>query len=230
MSMLEVLIAMGLAMLMMTTLLYFYSQIDLINVELEKSQNEAFQISFLEHRLANILPKTLSSHDISKQFFFFTTGDGNGLLKEGMPSLFFSFYAGVSLDSLFCNIALGRLYLDKLGNFSLSMWPSTDRWAHLNPIPTKKEILLTDVESLSFKFYNAPDKDNELKIILEAARKSTKKGEMIFPKDSWLTEWRPEYKQLPALIKIVLKRKNVKEEMVFIYHLPNSDMLIIYDK
>ncbi len=230
MTMLEVLIAMGLAMLMMTMMMYFYRQVDLLNSEMEKSQKEAFQLSFVENRLSNLIPKALSSHSASNDFYFFSSGDANGLLKEGAPSLIFSYHKGVSLVSLFSSNLLGRLYLDKNGNFTLATWPAPSRWPSLNTIPMKKEILLQDVESVAFKFYNPPDKETERNAVLKAAGKASKKGMEILPKDSWLSEWKHEYRQLPAILKITLKKKQNNGEMNFSFPLPNSDLFIIYDK
>lgn len=234
MTLLEVLIAMGLAAIILSALTYFYRQVDSLNSEMDKLEQEQFKMAYVENRLADILPRAISPRDTERNdFYFFTSSDANGLLKEGAQSLVFTYDNRASLDKPFSYHVLGRLFLDKEGNFSLATWPSPFRWdlETKNSIPIKREILLENVESLSFQFYAAPEKNRD-KIYNQAKKGSINKRESIeiIPKDHWHNEWKSQYHRLPAIIKITLKQVNNPTEINFVFPLPNSEMVIVYDK
>lgn len=156
-TLLELLIGMGLAVLLLSTLSYFYLQVEMLNTEAERTQKESFELRHVENRLAKILPYTLSERELKKHFFFYTS-QAEGLLRT--PSLLFTFYNGVKLSSPFANDVLGRLYLDEeKKQLCLAIWPAPKRWENGIMPPMAKEILLDNVESLSFQFYVAPKKD-----------------------------------------------------------------------
>lgn len=156
-TLLEVLIGMFLAIILLSTLSYFYQQVELMNSEAEQVQKESFQLRYVENRLAKILPQTLSEREAKKHFHFYTS-HADGLLKS--PSLLFVYYNGVNLESPFANDVLGRLYLDEQNKqLCIATWPSPRRWKLNETPPMAKEVLLNNVESLSFEFYVAPDRD-----------------------------------------------------------------------
>ena len=156
-TLLELLIGMGLAVMLLSTLSYFYLQVEMLNTEAERTQKESFELRHVENRLAKILPYTLSERELKKHFYFFTS-QGEGMFKN--PSLLFTFYNGVKLSSPFANDVLGRLYLDdEKKQLCLATWPSPKRWETGTTPPMAMEVLLDDVESLSFQFYVAPKKD-----------------------------------------------------------------------
>ncbi len=229
----ELLLAMALTSIILTVLFYFYRDIDWLNSDMEKSQQKAFQHSYVQNRLADVIPNIISPRTAEGDFFFFVSNDANGLLKGGNPSLVFTYNFGPNRDPQFANHDLGRLYLDNQGNLSLATLPSPSRWSPNHPLKLKNEVLMEGVESLAFRFYVPPQKERSL-----AGNKSPKgeygKGKMlaqdIQPKDAWHSDWKNEYNQLPAMIKILLKLKNQEETVTFVYPLSLSDFVIIYDK
>lgn len=155
-TLLEVLIGMGLAMILLSTLTYFYQQVEWMNTEAERTQKENFQLRYAENRLSRIFPTTLSERTEKKHFYFFTS-NAEGMLKT--PSLVFTFNNGLKLCASFASEVLGRLYLDEQKKqLCLALWPSPKRWENGMP-PMTKEVLLDNVESLAFNFYVAPKRD-----------------------------------------------------------------------
>lgn len=229
----ELLIAMALTSLILTVLFYFYRDIDWLNQDMEKSQREAFRLSYVQNRLADVLPNTVSPRTAEEDFFFFVSHDANGLLKGGNPSLVFTYNFGANRDPQFANHDLGRLYLDMHGNLSLATLPSPKRWPSIPNLKLKNEILLEDVESLAFQFYVPPQKERS-----QAGNKAPKgayaKGKApameVQPKDAWHNDWKSEYNQLPAIVKVILKIKKKEKPITFVYPLTHSDFVIIYDR
>jgi len=226
-TLLEVIIAMALTVAVLMTLIFFYREVGVIGGEINKTKVEDFSLRFVENRLLDTLTKAISPTDKAKDFVFFSTGD-ESLSKTGSHSLIFTFDNGVSLDKLFSNHVLVRLYLDGQGKLTMAYWPSPKRWEKNAKPPMKKEILLENVEGLEFAFFVAPEKSLEEK----------GKGTMVDPslrqepepKGSWRQQaWLKEFDQLPVLIKVKLKMPNDKPELVFVFPLANSPAHAVYD-
>jgi len=213
-TLIEVLISMALTMVLLSVMTYFYQDISQLNVEYEKLRKEGFQFTYVENRLADIFPKTVSPTDKKKDFAFFTTGDSNGLLKIGQPSLIFAFDSGVVLDKEFANHVIGRLFISKENQLILATWPSPKRWDSVKAPQMKKEILMDNVNSIHFEFYVPPGK---------LANEHT-----IEPKNAWHKEWKQDYQKLPAMVRMVLTRQ--EKAMTFIFPIPASDLVIHYDQ
>lgn len=251
-TLLEVLIALSFTVVVLMILVYFYQQISLVDLELEKSQKQNFQMRYVENRLMKILTKAQKS---KKDFFFYTSPDLSLLFKDRNVSLVFTFDNGVVVDKQFSNLNLGRLYLDKNGKLMLASWPAPSRWpSHGNP-PLHKEILMDNVESMSFEFFIPPEREEKNPQLVEkqqpkplpkkeenkSKEEPSQPGKPVKdesgymepePKGTWVKEWKQEYKQLPAMIKIHLKRKIDKKEveMTFAYPFPKSEKTIFYNK
>lgn len=232
-TLLELLIAMALTSLILTVLFYFYRDISWLNQEMEKSQEAAFKRSYLQNRLADVLPSAVSPRTAEDDFYFFLSHEHGGILKAGNPSLVFTYNFGANRDPQFANHVLGRLYLDVNNNLALATLPSPARWSPVIPLKIKNEILLEDVESLSFSFYVPPEKERS-QIGGKAPKGGLRKGKSAMidlqPKDAWHQDWKFEYHQLPAMVKIVLKVKNKEEPLTFVFPLPLSEFIIVYDR
>lgn len=231
-TLLEVLLAMTFTMMILTTLGYFYRQIDVMNTETERSLEKNFQMRYLENRLAHILPNALSEHTLDKQFFFFTTSNPSEVIKEGSTSLVFVFDNGIDRNKSIANEVIGKLYLDKQNRLCLAIWPLPNKWEG-NELPQiRKEVLIDKVDSISFEFYVAPEKERD-KIL--SKRFSNYKKPTVIPERSdkpWIEKWSHDYRQLPAMVKVHIKRVTEKEpeEATFTYMLPRSEQIIFYDK
>lgn len=215
-TILEVLISMALTMLAITTLLYFYYQVDEMNRFIEKIEEESFQSRYLEGRLAALLPRAVGENDPSKDFMFMSTEGKSGLTKGGMPTLLFMYDNGIDLNPDFANHVLGRLYLDEKENLTLATWPAPARWRSDQPVPMRKESLFQHVKELRFKFFVPPQKDVK----------------SLFENEGWIDQWKEEYKQLPALISVeIVTEKNEKEETIrYLFPLANTKNTIRYER
>lgn len=229
-TLLETLIALSLAMLILTTLTYFYRQITTLNRKGEEMQEMGFKMRYLENRLSAILPNAVSETDEKKDFFFFSTASQPPFTMPGSPTLIFTYDNGTKLDKLFSNNVLGRLYLDSEGRFCLTSWPSPKRWTDgINP-PIKKEILLEGVRELQISFFVAPEKEWQL----EKSPPKKEEGQESLPAlvkptpaGSWLPSWSFDYHQLPALVKLQVTLNNGTVRL-FVFPLPKSQRQIVY--
>lgn len=225
-TLIEILIAMTLTVLILTTLSFFYRSITMMGYDLDRIKTAQFYLRYVENRLVDVLPKALSKKSNPNDFVFYSFGsDGSDIMISGSQSLLFSFDNGVSLDKPFSNNVVGRLFVDPDGNLILAYWPIPYRWDKEGSIPVKKEVLLENVKNLSFEFFIAPEKkeDNQTP---EAKPNATTSPE---PKGSWTKEhWLKEYETLPALVKIHITMNN-DSTRTYVYPLSNSDARIIYE-
>lgn len=279
MTLLELVIGMALASLLIVVLTDFYRQVTLMNTTSEQQQKESFKVRYVEHRLSAVLPA--AAEKVNGKFYFYTSGDMNGLLADNNPSLVFVFDAGTSADHERSGYTLGRLYLDKQNRLCLATWPEPKVWEKegSNLPPAHNEVLMEGVKKVQFSFYIAPERDRSKwrngKSEEKAPKKETseeekkeedsekpkeenpkpekpKPGQKDEPtkppppptkaeaedkdkvepesKDKWVEEWRKEYKELPAMVRVTVTPLGDSEKpMQFAFPLPNSHEGIIYE-
>lgn len=219
MTLLELVIALSLTMIILSTLTYFYHQLTTINAAMDKAQKESFQLRFVENRLASVLPRIVSAKDPQSEFHFFTAPNLTGLFKEGSSSLVFVFDNCVQLNKEMAYHVIARLYLDQEGNLTLAKWPVQKRWKENETPPLHKEVLMQNVDSLAFDFFIPP-----LKGAKAANGQAQPNGVEGIPADlrgRWVEEWPMQYRQLPAIVRLKLKTANFKgEEMAVSYAFP----------
>ncbi len=222
MTLLELMIAIGLSMVILTTLSFFYNQVTAINRKMDIAENNAFKMLYVESRLANILPKVPPGTDKDIELFIFSDTDASGLLKPGSQSFVFTFDNGAKLDKAFACYVIGRLYLDEKGRFILASWPTPKRWKEGETVPMKKEILMENVDSLEFRFYVPPEK----------GVKNQDKGWPAGQAGNWVNSWPKELGKVPPLVKLLLTRivDGNKELITYSFHLPNTSKPITYDQ
>lgn len=222
---LEVLIAMALSMILLSTLMAFYFEINRINLALEKEQNASFQNLLLSTRLAEVLPRTISGKDL----LFYTSNVG--VLGSGSSALTFLFDNDIKLDPNFSNNVVGRLYVNDSHQLCLAIWPSFTRWNDFEIPPVKQEILLSGVNHLSFEFYVPPHKNRKSILVNNKEIAAYKDNEFLKlnPLGEWKTEWQQEYQELPAIIKLKLNLIGNKEPIILMYPLPKSHLIIVYE-
>jgi len=224
MTLLEVLIASVLTMLLLSTLTYLYREVQVINTQIEKVQKEQFQRAYVQKRLSTVIPKIIAPISQNNDFFFYTSSSWDGLTKDGAPSLVLTFDHGVNLDKDHASNVIGRIFLDPQGNLCLATWPSPKRWEPGRQPSMKKEILLSNVHSLSFEFYVPPERARDLLV----------KGEEIkaIPANSWHKEWRQEYRALPPMMRLHVTQINQGKSIPisFAFSLPQSRWMIFYEE
>lgn len=223
-TLLEVIIALALTVLILSTLTYFYQQVEMTGRAIDQIEEENFKWRFLENRLINMIPRTVSPSNKLKDFVFFTASE-DSLTKQGNTSLIFTFESDVKLEKGFAFHAIGRLYLDKKDRLIFAYWPTPKWWKNDEaPLP-KKEVLLEGVESLEFEFFIPPDKGKKEK---EPANSKEPVLEPE-PKGSWRKgTWLLDYKQPPALVKVIIKLKT-GEQKTFILYVLKSKKPIVYE-
>ena len=228
-TLIEVMIALGLSSLIMTAMFYFYQKAARLDIEIMKVEHQVFSLRLLESQLMRIIPRTVSYSEADSDFVFLT-GREDQISKNGTPYLLFSYDRGVDLDPLFSNIVIGRLFVDKKSRLILAIWPPESRWpTNRNLTPMKREVLMENVASISFSFYNPPEQKSDL----EKQRRS-KKG-VIFSdpevKGGFLKEWKNDYGILPVLMKLeleLIKNDGVVEKKVIPFSFPYSGRTITY--
>lgn len=224
-TLVELLVSMALTALILSTLMFFYREIALLNVRYDEDQKESFQLRFLENRFSDVLPKAVPEMTAKKDFYFFTEPDYHGTFKNNSSSLVFTFDNGIDYDKNFSNHVLGRLYLDPSGNLTLGMWPSPARWVEGEIPPMKKEILMEGVSSLEFHFFIPQEKVQEAQV-------NNQKNNKVEPNPrlSWVNRWQQNYKQLPAIVRVEIVRPvNGKDKKFsYAYPLPNVAIPIVY--
>lgn len=227
-TLLETLISIGLMSLILSSLSYFFYQINILNIASEKLENNAFKMRYVENRLMKVLPRTISEKDKQKDFYFFTNRNGSEFSKPGNPYLVFTFDNSINLvDSLFSNHVIGRIFLDPQNNLSLAIVPSIKKWETNTPVPLSREILATGVESLNFSFFIAPKNEK----INNESDENLPPNSLSLPFGTWVSDWRQEYNQLPVIVQIEItyKENNELKKRKFSVPIVNAKKPILYN-
>jgi hypothetical protein len=229
-TLLEMLIAMTMTVVILMVLASFYHNASYVGIELDRMKTENFSLRYLENRLMSILPLTLKQG--RSEFLFFSL-DNDGLNAQNSQSLIFTFNNGDSLDKIFSNVVIGRLYLDPDNALTLAYWPMPKRVDKAGvAIPMKKEVLMNDVESLHFEFYIPPEEQKKEQEEQETKPDSLKNEDAHREpeiKGEWSSAlWLQEYHQLPALVRVTIKRSKDPHPLIFTIPLPSTKARIVY--
>lgn len=146
-TLLEVLIALGLMLIILSTLMAAYLNIEKTTAWWQKEETALFEERFFIHRLLEVFSH-LEEIDQTKTFFF--------TLQN---SLIFSYDNGVSLDANLSGSVLGRLFLDPEGNLNLLTWPSRELWKEIKLPPFHREVLMKNVQELQFSFFISTEEE-----------------------------------------------------------------------
>ncbi len=224
-TLLEMIIAMALAMILLTTLMYFYRDIAKMGQKAEALSDSYFYWQYAGSRLADILPTAVGESSKQEHDFLFYTIDDSPLTKPGSPSLVFIFDNGVSLDKLFSNHVLGRLFVDYHNRLVLMYGPTLKRWDvdKKGLPPMKKEILKENVDAIAFEFFVPPDKSRTKKNLKGLITEPE-------PKGGWRKQaWQKEFGRLPTMVKITITPLDRSDPVVYIFPLVNATTRIMYD-
>lgn len=233
-TLLEVLIAMVLTVLVISTLTFFYRQIAMVGYEIDQVKKTHFAFRFLENRLSDIVPMALPATD--SEFTFISTASDE-LTQKGSQSLIFAYDNQISLDKQFSNQVIARLYVSQSDELMVAYWPARKNLKTGEDPPMKNEVLMEGVESLKFAFFVAPEVKEPTK--KEGTALPSSKGAEPTPEDekkspepkgAWTENlWLNEYKELPLIIKIEIKLKENQELLQFRFPLSNAQAHIIYE-
>lgn len=213
-TLLEMLIAISLVTILLSTLMGFYSFTASTQSTIDKLRNEGFRSLYIQHRLGQILPKAneKSKEKKDKSPFWFYTSVGTF-----SPELVFTYDNGVDATPRFSNIVLGKLFLegDKL---TLLSWSTEPEWRKPDA-PARKEVFEEGIVRIAFSFYNPPPATNEEKPI-----------EDIKNPPGWFSEWEIDREKLPAMIKITLWKEGEETPKTYGFVMSNSDSTILYKR
>jgi type II secretory pathway pseudopilin PulG len=140
-TLIEVMIAMGLAMGILTALTAIHWQMVTLGVKAEREYAEMFQHLLLQNRLSNTL-----AHIDNKKIFY---------LSEDpiYPGLVFSPTRGNDLSKTFSNDVITRVFCTKNQLF-LATLPSLDKWNEQQP-PILVELLADNVTDFKVQFVDS---------------------------------------------------------------------------
>lgn len=257
-TLLEVLIALSLSAIIMTSLLFFYRYLSEMSAAVNRIEVENFQNRMVQSRLAQVFyqiegepfkvngkgkkevkkPPQKGTEDKKDanpnadqkdnkpaekdQTIVFFTGDDEGILKPDSSTLTFIFDNGPSINTLFANKVLAKLFVDKDHRLIIAMWPHPKLWGTMKP-PMNLEVLMENVEAISMKFFVPPMNEQ-------------KEENQAFPElkpNSWVDSWRREYGQIPALIRVEVVTKDQQgrsKATTFAYPLIDKSKVIEYLK
>jgi hypothetical protein len=234
MTLLETLIAVSILSVLLVFVFGFFRELSEISRMTEESQKQSFHMRYLESRLGFIFERVVNENEYKTRPFFFYTQPTNRNFSSA-PSLILTFYNEVRLDPTFSGDVLGRLYVDLDKRLCLATWPLhvSDSNQYL-----QEEVLMENVIDVSYSFYAAPERVKDGKEI--------DTGEKIDPekktpeKDKWHDEWLITYKQMPSIVKLVVKvakdpnsspnpsDKDKVKEFVLHFVLPSSKNYVYY--
>jgi hypothetical protein len=176
----EVIIGLSLLAMLLTTLFFWYKNLNLQKGHLSKVRGPLLEERYAFQRLNASLP-TASTPFFGKQ--------GN---------LAFCFDNGPNSIPELSGTVLGHLFFDeKQKCLCLGIWPKPNRDIQTKD-PFKTLILLDSVENCEFSFYHPPD-------LFKKTVDPEQVGRVV-PKEGWQNEWKLSYKSLPALVKISVSR------------------------
>lgn len=237
MTLIEVMIAMALVSILLTALMGYYAQIETIRYDVDKAQDEGFQLRYLQARLSYVLPRALpvkgspGEPEKVRDYFFFSSSEG--LFSE----LVFSYDNGVDLDERFSNHVLGRLFVEEAesGNYLvLATWPVPRCWTKEGESPPiRKEILIDHIEGLDFEFFHPSEAPEGVRTNVAGIDTQLMGEESELERNQWHSNWSSSYKYLPAIVKVRIKRSiqtgitKPSEWLDLAYPLPNAKAPII---
>jgi hypothetical protein len=234
MTLLETLIAVSILSVLLVFVFGFFRELSGISRMTEESQKQSFHMRYLESRLGFIFERIVNENEDKARTFYFYTQPINRSFSSA-PSLILTFYNEVRLDPAFSGDVLGRLYVDLDKRLCLAMWPLhvSDPHEHL-----QEEVLMENVIDVSYSFYAAPERVKDGKEIDTGKKVDPEKKTP--EKDKWHDEWLISYKQMPSIMKMVVKvakdpdsnpdplDKDKVKEFVFHFVLPSSQNYVYY--
>lgn len=195
-TLLEVLIALGLTMLILTFLLLAYADAERISSMWREKEQVQFSRIFLQHRLGEVF-RNLEEADQEATFFF--TFDGvPGVSLPSSPILVFSYDNGFLRDPALSRSVLGALFLDTTGALNLLTWPERELWGDLQVPPFHREVLMENLTQITLEFFQMNEEQEPL----------------------WVKEgWSKEEKSIPGAIKLIAFEKDAAP-LTFLFPIP----------
>lgn len=232
---LEILIAMTLVAILLTVLMGFWGEVAWLDQEGQKAEKESFEALYVQFRFGHVFSRVIPPFEsegikipepkqneasnepveppkppqVDDDYYFFTSPSPSGVGR----ALVFSYDNDTGAGPLFSNDVIGKLFIDKGGNLVLVTWPPPSRVESLNP-PMMKEILMEGVEDLDFKFFRPAALGQD--------------GSPSSTPGQWTSSWDLTDYELPAIIKILVRKKGSQTPLTYAYVMPNTIIPVYY--
>ena len=193
-TLLEVSVSLLLASFLIIFLLQFYSSAHLLEKKIDSQRQIVLQRSFFETRLTQALSEVPKIKAFYPDTYFFQV---EAAPDKKWPSLSFVFDNGLDPSPYFSGPINAKLALEE-DLLMLYTWPLSK----MNKMPLRKEVLMTDVSSISYTFF------------------SQSENEYV-----WEKIWEDE-ENIPSMIKIFLTQKS--SPLTFVFFLPVRNSEITY--
>jgi hypothetical protein len=215
MTLLETLVAMSLLSILLIFFFGIFRELAFIQDQDQEDYKKTFYNNYSQLRLNYIFSHlgNENNSDADTKFYFYIKKSDN---ISGSPSLVFMYNNGVRRDPFFSSELMGRLYVDEeKKELRLANWPFNLK----NPHPHFfQEILMPNVEAIHFEFLSAPDES-----WVNVGKKAP-----ISDRGQWQNTWDDSYKELPIIMKMFIKLKDVPEEKQLVFTLPVHRFSIIF--
>lgn len=141
MTLLEALLSLTLIAVLLSSLLGSYWMVERLHLEWKKEAKENLRLRYVQTKLQHLL-----AHLPNTNPHFYVTPEPSHLIRG--ESLVFSTENTVDIHPEFAKRVLARLFVDQENRLYLSRWPEKKR----EVTRMQKQLLLTDVEHVTFTF------------------------------------------------------------------------------
>lgn len=145
-TLLEIMIALSLAAIFFSAIMTCYYQASKQKQWVQKLKQRTLPLELVRQKMTHLFAKT-RGYGLSI-FYTGTHGDAKG------PCLFFSYFEEVDPDPALCGERMNMLYLSQENELCLATWGPYSGG--------RKEVLLPQIQNLSFSFFNAESKEWQL--------------------------------------------------------------------
>lgn len=196
----------------------FFRELSYLQDQDQQDYKKTFYEKYPQLRLNDVLSNIANENEKTLKLPFTFHSD-----PKRNESVIFIYDNGVHLNPEFSSLVIGRLYFepvktDKKNNIyqlCLGTWPlylQNQAAEHFY-----KEILVTDIESYQLEFF-APSEEH---LYVEDGAKPIGKG--------WLKKWEKDYKSMPVMFKIILKKVGEEEKKSYLFALPTSKYAVKFN-
>lgn len=190
-TLLEVMIALSLTAILLSVLFTFYRETMLYKGKIQKVKEQTLSHQLVQQRLGHLFSAIHSGEKEEKNSPFYL---GNSS-ESSLPALYVQYDNGIDPNPAFSHVLTSTLFYSKTKELYLST-ASRDGG-------TRKELLATQVDSLSFAFYHP------------------EKGE-------WVKNWDEKEKEVPSIVKLILGDSSTKEKVEFAFFPQISQVPVTY--
>lgn len=181
-TLLELMIAIGLGLAILSSALFFYRFAIVQNEEIYRKEKEAFRLRVVQFKLNELFQR------VDAKSLFFTKPESH--LTRGTSLVLKVINPPFDIPT-FSGPALQTLLVDSEKRLVIATWQFNDSLGDETMPDMHLEILLENVDRIDFQFLV----------------KETDLSNAELRGGSWIKEWKPDYGQVPAAVKILVDNK-----------------------